>query len=185
MISTLSAGTLPYSCLIIGYMTMPPGFRYKDTFERGRPVHKKFDSFSLKHPPMDPGRRAKIFSPFAALEGFDERIAEKDIIYERQAELNESDKAELNRQLTILRDLTRNRRTANANHVIVSIRCFVPCTDPNHSAFGNGGQYETVTGIVLRVDQDRIILIIDSHEKNISFDVIREITCESNIFDQE
>lgn len=168
---------------MIGIMTMPASFKYRDVIKKGRPVHKKFDDFWRKHPPMSPSRWAKIFSPFDALEGFDERIAEKEVLYEMQAELNEDDRTELDRRLAILRDLNRNRRMARENRIIVSVSCFVPCTDQNHSAYGTGGQYETVTGMVIRVERDRIILETEYYEQTIPFNVIREITCESGIFD--
>ena len=45
-------------------------FRYREVYEKGKPVHEKNDSFSVKHPPMELSRRAKIFSPFDALKGF-------------------------------------------------------------------------------------------------------------------
>lgn len=54
-------------------------FKYKDTYEAGRPVHERFDSFSLKHPAMDLGKRAKIFSPFDALKGFKDAIDAVDL----------------------------------------------------------------------------------------------------------
>ena len=54
---------------------MPSSFRYKDVFLKGKPEHDKTDSFSVKHPAMDPGRRAKIFSPFDALKGFSDELA--------------------------------------------------------------------------------------------------------------
>ena len=54
--------------------TLPSSFRYKNVLEKGRPVHDKYDSFSLKHPAMDLSRRAKIFSPFDALKGFDDEL---------------------------------------------------------------------------------------------------------------
>ena len=55
---------------MIGYMPMPENFRYKNVYLRGKPVHRDMDAFSLKHPAMDSGKRAKIFSPFDALRGF-------------------------------------------------------------------------------------------------------------------
>ena len=55
---------------MIGYMQMPEGFRYRNVFLRGKPVHQEMDPFSLKHPAMDPGKRAKLFSSFDALRGF-------------------------------------------------------------------------------------------------------------------
>ena len=44
---------------------------------RGCPVHAG-DDFSLRHPRMERGLRAKIFAPFDALEGFTERIRTRD-----------------------------------------------------------------------------------------------------------
>ena len=49
--------------------------RYRKVLEKGRPIHTKGDDFYIKHPPMDLSRRAKIFSPFDALKGYDEAIA--------------------------------------------------------------------------------------------------------------
>ena len=50
-------------------------FRYKDVYEKGKPVHDKNDNFSVKHPPMELSKRAKIFSPFDALKGFSDELA--------------------------------------------------------------------------------------------------------------
>ena len=50
-------------------------FRYREVYEKGKPVHEKNDSFSMKHPPMELSRRAKIFSPFDALKGFSDELA--------------------------------------------------------------------------------------------------------------
>ena len=49
-------------------------FKYSSVLKKGKPVHDKFDSFSIKHPAMDLSRRAKIFSPFDALKGFNEEL---------------------------------------------------------------------------------------------------------------
>ena len=64
----------------LGAMQMPAGFKYRDIFMRGRPRHEKYDSFYIKHPPMPASRWAKIFAPFDALYGFDERIASKKVV---------------------------------------------------------------------------------------------------------
>ena len=55
-------------------LQMPAGFKYKDVFLKGRPVHDKYSRFYAKHPPMPPSRWAKIYSPFDALKGFREAI---------------------------------------------------------------------------------------------------------------
>ncbi len=49
-------------------------FRYRKVYEKGKPVHGKNDGFYIKHPPMDLSKRAKIFSPFDALKGYDEAL---------------------------------------------------------------------------------------------------------------
>ena len=66
---------------ILGYMPVPMNFKYMDAFLKGRPRHEKFDPFWRKHPTMDCGHRAKIFSPFDALKGFDEAIGSKEVRY--------------------------------------------------------------------------------------------------------
>ena len=59
---------------------MPVSFRYRDVLLKGKPKHDRTDSFSIKHPAMDPGRRAKIFSPFDALKGFNDELAKSEQI---------------------------------------------------------------------------------------------------------
>ena len=49
---------------------------------------------SMRHP-MDVGRRAKQFAPFAALRGLDETIRQQEIIYEPKRDLSEEKKNEL------------------------------------------------------------------------------------------
>ena len=56
--------------------------RYRKVYERGKPKHSPFDDFSIKHPSMDLSRRAKIFSPFDALKGFNEEIASTEQSFE-------------------------------------------------------------------------------------------------------
>ena len=56
--------------------------RYRKVYERGKPKHSPFDDFSIKHPAMDLSRRAKIFSPFDALKGFNEEIASTKLTFE-------------------------------------------------------------------------------------------------------
>ena len=55
--------------------SLPSSFRYRHVIEKGKPVHDKNDRFSIKHPPMDLLRRAKIFSPFDALKGFHDELS--------------------------------------------------------------------------------------------------------------
>ena len=171
---------------MIGIIPMPANFKYLDVLRRGRPRHEKWDSFTMRHPPMPVARWAKIFSPFDALAGFDERIAEKEIVYEGRTELCDDDQAELDRRLGILHNLTWNSRMARANRVMVSVEYFVPCSDENHFAFRMAaGKYETAVGMVLRVDTDSLRLRTESCERSIPFCDIRKIRTDSGIFDTE
>lgn len=56
---------------------------------------------SRRHP-MDVGRRAKQFAPFAALRGLDETIRQQEIIYEPRKELSDDQKQELDMKLRML-----------------------------------------------------------------------------------
>ena len=168
---------------MIGAMSMPANFQYKDVFLKGYPQHEKYDSFRMKHPSMDYGRRAKIFSPFDALKGFNEAVAAKEVLYEYKRELSDNEKEELNRRLLILQSLTFNGRTARVNRVKVSITYYVPCADKENFAYGYRGQYVTVTGTVWNVDTavEKTILV---DRTRIHFSDIVEITSEHLIHGQ-
>ena len=84
-------------------ITIPKGFRYSEVLRRGKPVHEKFDSFSVKHPSMPLEKRAKIFSPFDALKGFKEAISSKDVIYEYRKTLSDEELRILDQKLCLLR----------------------------------------------------------------------------------
>ena len=126
--------------------------RYGNIIFRDGPVHDG-DVFSRKHPKMSQLNRAKIFAPFAALVGFDERVRKKEINYVPKHELDADEEWELNHRLYRLHCLTANSRLARANMVCVSIEYFVVCTDEENDAYLVKGQYKTITGIVLKVDQ--------------------------------
>ena len=184
------------ACPTVGDMAMPADFKYRDVALKGRPQHGSWDSFSLRHPPMPPSRWAKIFSPFDALEGFDERLAEKEVQYETRAELSEEDTAALNAKLTLLRQLTRNSRLVRANPVTVTVLYFVPCTDEHHFACHmSSGRYESVRGTVLRLEPEALRLRLDPEavpehlrarpdrgELRILFRDLRDIRSEAGLF---
>ena len=126
--------------------------RYRSALSRGRPKHARCDDFSLRHPPMAPGQRAKIFSPFSALRGFEEAIDEKRKLYVEKRELNEEEQEALNRTLAYLQERTANLRMARQAHITAAVTYYVPCMDENHEAYGRRGSYTTVSGTVRRVD---------------------------------
>ena len=109
---------------------------------------------------MERGKRAKIFSSFDALDGYGETLIDKNTVYTDRITLDDSEKEELNRRLSILRQLTRNSRMAKINRVVVTVEYYVPCTDEHSFACGIRGQYKTVTGIVRKVDMEEKQAII-------------------------
>jgi len=145
----------------IGVMAMPANFRYREVFLKGRPRHDRYDPFRIRHPSMDRGHRAKIFSPFDALKGFNEAVAAKDVLYENRIELLQEDSEKLSRRLNILHNLTFNSHMARENRVQVSVTYYEPCSDKNNEAYGLRGQYKTITGICWNVDAEvnQMILI--------------------------
>ena len=155
--------------------TLPIGFKYTAAFLAGRPQHQRCDDFSRKHPKMDRSRRAKIFAPFDALDGYSESIDSKNVDYVERIELEEANRIELNRRLQILRSLTYNSKLARANQVKVSVRYYTPCTDQNRFAWQMLGQYLTTTGICWKVDPEETGAI-KIHEAVIPLADVAEIT---------
>ena len=108
-------------------------WKYSEAYARGRPQHESCDEFSLRHPKMPLGQRAKIFAPFAALTGFEERIEAKLARYVEKRELSDEEQDALDRTLA-------------------AVTFYLPCPDEQHEAYGLRGSYETVTGRVWRID---------------------------------
>lgn len=164
----------------IGKIPMPANFRYAEIFRRGRPRHGEpgvlstYDAFYIRHPPMDPLRRAKLFAPFDALSGFSGRIAAKEVLYKDRQILTEEEKEELDRRLALICSLAPDTRTARKNRMRIEITYFSPCEDPESESFGSGrGQYRTAAGFVRKVDTlKRRILIGD---ENIDLDAVTAI----------
>ena len=161
-------------------MDIPANFPYMKAFRAGRPVHNH-DDFSKRHPRMDRGHRAKIFTPFDALDGFGGAIRKKNIVYIPPVELSEDEKAELNSRLCKLAELTASSASAKENQPEISVEYYVPCNDPYHDAYGVGGTYETETGICWRVDD--VFQTIMVGNAVIRFDDIRRI--DGAIFEED
>ena len=159
---------------VIGYMPMPVNFEYRSLFLHGRPKHEKYDDFWRKHPPMDKVHRAKIFSAFDALAGFDGWIASKEVKYCDRRYLSEEEHDNLDRKLSVLRGLTRNSREVRRNKPAVTVQYFSPCTDRNSFAYGSGGLYETVSGICRKIDD--VAGTITIGETIIPLDDITDVT---------
>ena len=144
--------------------------RYMKAYISGRPLHEEYDSFWMKHPFMPSGRKAKIFAPFDALKGYDDCIASKEVLYEPMRE--PADQDSINIRLNTLHTLTYNSRIARINKPVVSVTYYVPCTDPNSSAYGIMGRYVTVKGICRQVSLD----IVQVDEQKISIPCILSLS---------
>ena len=102
--------------------------RYDDIIHLDRPV-------SSRHAPMSRLNRAAQFSPFAALTGYDDAIAETERLTTPRIELDDSQRA-------ILSDKLAHLRRGDS----VSITYFV------YDEYKSGGAYVTATGPVKTID---------------------------------
>ncbi len=159
---------------------VPLGFRYMDALRKGRPVHRRFDDFYIRHPFMDRGKRAKIFAPFDALAGFNEMILSKQTIYVKKEELSEDDSLKLDSRLDLLSRLIQNSNDARDRDIFITVTYFEPCTDISNEAYGSGGLYTEKSGRVMAVDTIFKILKVDSTK--IDFGDIRSV--DGKVFEE-
>ena len=104
---------------------------------------------SKTHPQMSMQNRAAQFSPFAALVGYDDLIAETARLTDQKMDLDETVKSVLNERLRLLLELLPQRPE-------VSITYFQP--DGKKA----GGTYQTVSGMVCKfLAFDRILIMQD------------------------
>ncbi|MBR3019904.1 MAG: hypothetical protein IKH57_22990 [Clostridia bacterium] len=161
---------------------VPPDFPYLQVLMQGRPRHDG-DDFCFRHPRMEQSKRAKLFAPYDALDGYSDSVREKNTVYTDRIIPDESETGELNRRLTILRALTANSRLAKKNQVKVAVTYYVPCTDGHSFSHGIRGQYLTETGIVRKVDWE-VTHTVTVNRKAIPFDSILSISAEKEgLFD--
>lgn len=108
--------------------------RYDDMLDMPRPV-------SRKHPPMNSLNRAAIFSPFAALTGFDAKIQDAQHRRCNRILLSEDEKEPIN---AVLSDLKKGD--------LVEVTYFL--LDPGTNGAGGfaEGEYLTVTGTVTKLE---------------------------------
>ena len=108
--------------------------RYDDIIDLPRPV-------SAAHRPMPRADRAAQFSPFAALSGHGDAIAETARLTDARRELDEQTQAQLHGRIARLARAAGRRPQ-------VRVTWFIP--DPRKA----GGRYESAEGRVRRVDLD-------------------------------
>lgn len=107
--------------------------KYDDIIRLSRPV-------STKRVPMSRYDRAAQFSPFAALTGYDGVIQETARLTDRQVELDEGGKAELDEKLREIRENIGSMPRVTVTYFREDSR-------------KDGGAYITLTGKVKKIDQ--------------------------------
>lgn len=115
-------------------------FSYKDIIDQVRPISKR-------HSPMANADRAKQFSPFAALKGYEEALQLKQKRYTPRIELTEDAKSLLDHKLHIL-----NQWLENGQKPIVTIRYFVPKTVAKIDI--ELGAYLEISGAVEKINSE-------------------------------
>lgn len=114
--------------------------RYDDIIEMPHHV-------SRKHPQMSLSDRAAQFSPFAALTGYEDVIAESARYTDRKAELSEDEKAEISKTLA----------ESIGNPIVITL--FIP--DDKKS----GGRYEDIECTIKRFDDSNGTLVLSDRSR--------------------
>ena len=117
-----------------------------------------------KHPRMSKEARAAQFAPFAALTGYDDVIKETARLTSERIEINEELKAILDAKLQIIHDKVSAKPE-------VTFTYFVPDTKKD------GGEYVTVIGNVIKIDEFNQKVILEN-KTEIPISEIVEITGE-------
>ena len=117
--------------------------KYDDIINLERPISK--------HEKMPIEKRASIFSPFAALTGFSEKIIETERFKETKKVLGEDEKDNLD---LLIKELKKDLKR------MVTITYF------------NIDKYETITGFIKKIDEINKWLIYDNNIKIFFDDII-------------
>lgn len=124
-----------------GMMNQKEMYKYQDMIDLPHPV-------SRTHPPMPAADRAAQFAPFAALTGHHEAVKEAARLTEERIELDEAQKAVLDRKL---QEIRRQLGSGPA----VSVTYFVP--DLKKS----GGAYVNAFGHVKGIREHEGVLVLE------------------------
>lgn len=136
--------------------------------------HKYDDIINLEHHVSKTHRQMSIeersaqFAPFAALTGYEDEVKETERITERMIEITEDIRSILDEKIRLI----QNKIAEQPN---VTITYFVP--DINKQ----GGKYQTINGIIRKIDNYEKKLILTS---NIEICIKDIIEISSNIFKQ-
>ncbi|MBO7425380.1 MAG: hypothetical protein J6U23_06845 [Clostridiales bacterium] len=118
---------------------------YDDILHLNRPQYPDF-------PPMSIHDRAAQFSPFAALVGYDEAVAETVRYTDARREISEEELTDLNKKLNELKEKLSLRPS-------VTVHYFVP------DSRKDGGSYKTKKGNVRTIDEYNNIIVFADGDK--------------------
>ena len=104
------------------------------------------------HPQMSMENRAAQFSPFAALTGYGDVVKETARLTDREMELTEDEKADLDYKLSLACGMPGSRPT-------ITLSYFVP------DQRKKGGSYRTISGRIKKIDTVRQQIVMDGGEK--------------------
>lgn len=119
---------------------------------------------SASRPRMSMIDRAAQFSPFAALSGYGEAVAETARLTDRKIEIDETDQAILDMKQRILMD-------AISEHPLITVTYFKK--DERKA----GGKYLTVRGELKKIDEYERTIILATGEQ-IGFDDVYDISSD-------
>ncbi len=122
--------------------------RYDDIRHLERPQYPDL-------PPMPIHDRAAQFSPFAALVGYDDAVAETERLTDRRREMSEEETRELNEMLQVL---TERLAEDPKDHPKILVLYFIP--DEKKS----GGRYEEKEGTIRTIDTYHRTLVFTDGE---------------------
>ena len=113
-------------------------------------------------------QRSAQFAPFAALTGYEGQIKETARLIDKKLELDEEAKSILDIKLQIVKERLNQ-------HFNIEITFFVPDSKKD------GGKYETINGIIKRIDEynNKMIMMNDIH-----IDIDEIIDMQSDIFNK-
>lgn len=100
---------------------------------------------SINHPQMSKEQRAAQFSPFSALTGYEESIAEAGRTTAEMIDLSEEEKAIIDKQLHFLQENIQS-------HPAVILTYF------QQDSFKEGGSYNQITQKVKKIDEGKLFL---------------------------
>ena len=137
---------------------------YRAIINKKRPEHIN-DDFSVRHQKMPRSKRAKLFMPFDALSGFDERMDEETVDTVHPAEISDELSTELDGKIRALHESLRElppKKTGRKGLFVISILFFERNSEQEMlKNDGIRGNYRWISGSLTDIDDTDKSLEID------------------------